>query len=360
MQTTIEVDKLKEEMENLRLENDRLCKLNEQLAAKHVILSENLHDEKKKIEAQGKWQLLSEIKKDDKKCLFYTGLNTYKLFKGIFESLKSAFQAPNYPEDPRFAVTLEEQYLITLVKLRLNLSNTDLAYRFDISKQTVTNYVEKFINAMFIRLPEVLLVWPDREAVLKTMPLSFKRDHPNINGIIDDTEVTSEIPGDTLDKCSGYSNYKHRHTTKFCICATPQGSVSFISKAFTGRASDAFTLQDSGFFDFVTEGDEFLADRGFLNEEDFTRLGAKLHRPAYKGQRDQLTIAETERSRIIANERIHIERVIGNLKKKFTVLRGPVKIKNFCADANNVSFIKKIFTVSCCLMNAQPTIVPQY
>ena len=34
--------------------------------------------------------------------------------------------------------------------------------------------------------------------------------------------------------------------------------------------------------------------------------------------------------------------------------------KNFCADANNMSFIKDIFTVSCYLMNTQPTIVPQY
>jgi hypothetical protein len=37
--------------------------------------------------------------------------------------------------------------------------------------------------------------------------------------------------------------------------------------------------------------------------------------PSYKGKRVQLPEKETERSRIIVNERIHIERVIGNMKK---------------------------------------------
>ncbi len=84
----------------------------------------------------------------------------------------------------------------------------------------------------------------------------------------------------------------------------------------------------------------------------------RLHRPAFKDGRDQITGAETERSRIIANERIRIERVIGNLKM-FMILRGIIKIKVFSTAANYNAFIHKIFAV-CCLMNAQPTTVPQY
>lgn len=346
-----EMDALLFEKERLMWETQKLLKMNEDLTAKVVHLNEQLHE----LKQTKKSQLLSDIAKDDKLCLFYTGLNNFKLFQGIYQSLKSSFR-----EDPRFTVSLEEQFLITLIKLRLNLSRTDLAYRFNITPPTVTTYIEKFINAMFIRLPDVLLRWPDKEAVMKTMPLSFRKEYPNVRGILDGTELKSETPTNNIDAVSCYSTYKSHHTTKFLICCTPQGSVSFLSKAFTGRATDVFTVRESGFLELVEKGDEYLADRGYLNEEDFTELGAKLHRPAFKDGRDQLSGAETERSRIIANERIHIERVIGNLKKKFMILRGIIKIKDFCTDANNNSFIHKTFAVCCCLMNAQPTIVPQY
>ena len=64
-----------------------------------------------------------------------------------------------------------------------------------------------------------------------------------------------------------------------------------------------------------------LEDRGFINEENFTTLGAKVHIPAFKGRSDQLTGQEMERSRIIANERIHVERVIGKMKKNYGFAR---------------------------------------
>ncbi|KZS05291.1 Uncharacterized protein APZ42_031570 [Daphnia magna] len=287
--------------------------------------------------------------------LFYTGLNSFKLFTGIFKSLKPALRS-----DTRFAATLEEQFLITLMKLRLNLSRRDIAYRFKITIPTVTSYIEKFINAMFIRLPVALLRKPDREAALKTLPLSFRAQYPNVNYIIDCTELKCETPSNKIDAVSCDSTYKSHHTSKFAIVSTPHGSVAFLSKAFTGRATDVDTIRKSGLLEFIEPGDEFLADRGFINEGDFTSLGAKVHIPSFKGRRDQLTGKETERSRIIANERIHVERVIGNLKKKFMVLRGIVKIKDFCTDYYNNAFISKIFVTCCCLMNAQPTIVPQY
>jgi hypothetical protein len=106
---------------------------------------------------------------------------------------------------------------------------------------------------MFIRLPDVLLRWPDKDAVLK-----------NVQGILDGTELKSETPGDKIDAVSCYSSYKSHHTTNFLIFCTPQGSVSFISKAYTGHAIDVFTVKDSGFLDYVKFGMEFSADRGYI------------------------------------------------------------------------------------------------
>jgi hypothetical protein len=39
-----------------------------------------------------------------------------------------------------------------------------------------------------------------------------------------------------------------------------------LSKAFTGRARDVDTVRESGLLYFIEPGDEFLADRGFINE----------------------------------------------------------------------------------------------
>jgi hypothetical protein len=51
---------------------------------------------------------------------------------------------------------------------------------------------------MFIRLPIVLLRKPDREAAAKTLPLSFREQYPNVNYIIDCTELKWETPSDKL------------------------------------------------------------------------------------------------------------------------------------------------------------------
>jgi hypothetical protein len=104
------------EKNELLLDNANLLQLNEELVSLIHKLKVELHKMRTEKAAQSKYSFLEEIKTDDKMTLFYTGLNNFKLFSGIFQSLKPALQS-----DPRFALTLEEQFLVTLMKLRLNL-----------------------------------------------------------------------------------------------------------------------------------------------------------------------------------------------------------------------------------------------
>ena len=44
-----------------------------------------------------------------------------------------------------------------------------------------------------------------------------------------------ERPSDLLARAQVWSNYKHHSTLKFLIGITPQGTISFVSKAYGGK-----------------------------------------------------------------------------------------------------------------------------
>ena len=82
-----------------------------------------------------------------------------------------------------------------------------------------------------------------------------------------------------------------------------------------GRVSDKEITLKSKFLDFIQPGDLILADRGFLIEEELNRLGAHLKMPFFKRGKAQLSAGEVDTSRQLSNVRIHVERVIGSLKR---------------------------------------------
>lgn len=73
-----------------------------------------------------------------------------------------------------------------------------------------------------------------------------------------------------------WSNYEHHNTIKILVCITPSGAISFVSKAFRGRASDKLITRQSGFLDLLEYRDLVLADRGFLIEEELASQGANI------------------------------------------------------------------------------------
>ena len=68
--------------------------------------------------------------------------------------------------------------------------------------------------------------------------------------------------------------------------------------------------------EYLTPGDVFLADRGFNIQESTGFFCATVKIPAFTQGKKQLSGIEVEQTRRIANVRIHVERVIGNISKK--------------------------------------------
>ena len=62
------------------------------------------------------------------------------------------------------------EVILVLMKLRLNRQMQDLAYQFHVSVGTICF---RWIKAMDTRLHRLIL-WPERDALIKTMPACFE------------------------------------------------------------------------------------------------------------------------------------------------------------------------------------------
>ena len=115
-----------------------------------------------------------------------------------------------------------------------------------------------------------------------------------------------------------YSHYKKHPTVKFALVCTPLRAISLVSRAWGGRVSDVELVHKSGFISPLLHhpSDQILADRGFTLQDDFAVIcSAELIIPAFTKGKPQLSQADVEGTRDIANIRIHVVRVIGLLKK---------------------------------------------
>ena len=85
---------------------------------------------------------------------------------------------------------------------------------------------------------------------------------------------------------------------------------------------------------------------------------AEVKVPAFMKGRQRVSMAEVIDTRKIAHVRIHVERVIGSVRQKYTILGGAVPIDFVLnVDDDNYTMLDKIAAVCCSLTNLNPTIV---
>ena len=128
------------------------------------------------------------------------------------------------------------------------------------------------------------------------------------------------------------------------------GTMSFLSKCWGGRATDRFIIQNCDFLQLVEHGDLMLADRGFDRADDLGVFGASLEVPPYTRGKQQLSLQEVEHSKRLSKVRIHIERVRDAPKNKYTILQStlPINLIKHKSDTDYAN-IDKILTVCAAL-----------
>ena len=166
-----------------------------------------------------------------------------------------------------------------------------------------------------------------------------------------------------LAKSCTWSQYKHYNTAKYLISITPQGVISFISNGWGGRASDKYIVENSGYLKYISPGDFVLADRGFDVADSLALFGATLAILAFTRGQNQLSAADVETTRRLANVRIHVERIIGSVRQRFQILSATgvlpkEMVSHHKNDDNDHIILDSVVRVCCSLNNVSEGVVP--
>lgn len=296
------------------------------------------------------------FKNDDRKTLYYTGLPKFVLLETLINKL-----SPYVDRKEHNVLEKSQMIILTLMKLRLGLQFMDLAYRFGVSNQTASRAFYSCVNVMYFKM-KGMVYRPPKKEVIDTMPDCFKNNFGDqVSHIIDCLELFIEAPYhfDTRIQC--WSEYKHHYTLKYLVSITPQGMFEFISKGFGGRANDMLVTTTCNFLDILEPNDLILADKGFNMHDVFKMRGVELEIPAFVCNQQQLHPLAVENTRKIANVRIHVERCIGLLRRKYLILHRTIPVTMLSkpmSNSDNVPFMDKIITVCCALCNLCPSIIP--
>lgn len=107
------------------------------------------------------------LKTDNNKVKLYTGFPNFKLLNHFYNFIASDFQTHLSNSLNKF-----EEFLVVLMRLRLNASGRDLGYRFGVSQGTISRICSRWIPIMAQKLEG--LEWSEKISFRKNVPICFR------------------------------------------------------------------------------------------------------------------------------------------------------------------------------------------
>jgi len=242
------VDSLKDEVVKLKSANAILKRKSDSFLTKGLasdqaqvyFLQKEIEDLKEQLEKCPKKFCFDKIAPNDELVSHFTGLPNAAVFDiivDLFDGMEIKYYLGWSPKN----ISVPDQIFITLLKLRRNLSNVDLAERFDVSVTTIVNIVSTWVDALHCVLIGkencLLSKIPSRFKNSINMPKCFEK-YPNTRIILDCTDVPTARPGLLSKNNKMFSTYKNRVTGKGLVGIAPDGTVTFVSPLYPGRTSD--------------------------------------------------------------------------------------------------------------------------
>lgn len=316
------------------------------------------------LKAAKKTSVSDNLLKCDKDVNFYTGIDSKNMFaklhdyiapyvqrrwRGISALCKNIRKFGRKPKrfGPARYLKPVDEFLLTLMRLRLGLLNFDLARRFDISEALASQIFHSWLKAMASVFGKMVFI-PDMETLIATKPQRY-RHLPDLHSIIDCTEIFIETPKDLYCQSATWSDYKHHNTLKVLVSVAPNSSIIYVSKAYMGRMSDKALTLDCGYLDKMPQYSMLMADKGFNLDAECATRSITLSVPPGKRGQAQMSLDAIRKTKRIANLRILVEQVIRRLKT-FRLLKYELPL-------NLVPCVDSIVTVCAALSNTK---VPFY
>ncbi|XP_077862179.1 uncharacterized protein LOC144343540 [Saccoglossus kowalevskii] len=286
----------------------------------------------------------STILGSDERVNFYTGIQSKTMLQGLWSSVEKGAEKLRFWKGParsrgtknyegthrakpgkQHSVSIFFQFILTLIRLRLDLPLLLLADLFCIGTTTVTEITVTWLAYLNQTIVPALVFWPSQATVRANMPSDFKMRFPSVCVIIDCTEFFMDRPANKEEQYKTFLQYKSHNTYKCLVGINPNGAFTFVSSLWGGNVSDRYLTEHCGLLDKLNEGDAVMADRGFHIEDSLLEKGAKLVAPPFTrkttgGVGKRLNVNEIKTTRDIARFRIHVERAIQRLKT-FRILK---------------------------------------
>ncbi len=256
----------------------------------------------------------ADFKSDQRAIQFYTGLDSYEIFLNVFASLGPASHHLTYLNDIHPNIDPENQFFLTLIKLRTYTTNYELSMMLKISETEVYNTFATWIRFMSLQWREVEL-WPNRDIVQFHAPSDFKAKFPKTRVVFDGTECPIKKPKAPAAQQATFSTYKNRNTSKVLIGVTPGGQVSYVSPAYGGSTSDRQIVERSDLTTKLDPTDSIMADKGFDVQDIFAPMDVTVNIATFFKKQNRMPGKVVLRDRAISSKRVHVERV--KIKKPF-------------------------------------------
>ncbi|CAH3108439.1 unnamed protein product [Porites lobata] len=204
--TLFDLEQLENEVKNLKNRLNDKAKLKRDLFMEDVLENDDSVKFYTGIPTLGCFNLISELIKPEAEKLKYWDKNKNKQMKYQTTS--------NSKPGPKRSLTLTEELVLTLVRLRLGLMGRQLADTFSVSQSQLSRVFTTWVCFLASIFQEVLVLWPSKDEIKRNLPRSFNK-YPNTRIIIDCTEIAT------------WSEYKGHNTIKALVGITPLAILAF-------------------------------------------------------------------------------------------------------------------------------------
>ena len=136
--------------------------------------------------------VIGDLRNNDKATTHYTGLKSWSLFTTVFNAV---YKPANDFADSRCILTKQQELLLTLMRIRLNVTIGDLGYRFRVSESRASNFCFMWVNLIFYNLPASNITGPGPEMPKRKYSIEDKlrRNLKRTFSILSEEAITKDM-----------------------------------------------------------------------------------------------------------------------------------------------------------------------